>query len=353
MKILHTADLHLREYNDSRWLALQEIIGLGKAERIDVLAISGDLFENHGDAQQLRPKIRELFADADCPVLIIPGNHDAKAYPDGVFLGETVTVLRDLLSPLEINGFYFWGFPYEDLPEEEILKYLNLAAGMARPGAVHLLLFHGELLDITGNRALYGEEGRQRYLPVKLSYFARLPWQYVLAGHFHSNFDVHEFAEDRYFVYPGSPVSITRREIGRRKVNLFETGKPPSARALETFYYDKLEIRLNPLEQEDPLPMISAKLKNLPENVKLLLEISGYFNGKKLNKNERELHETLKKLAGAQCEIAVMEFQDIREILEDDIFKLFMERLKARPGGPEEKKQILEVALKGMMEVNT
>ncbi|MCB0298229.1 MAG: metallophosphoesterase, partial [Calditrichaeota bacterium] len=41
MKILHTADLHIREYNDARWQALQELIQLGQAREIDVLVISG------------------------------------------------------------------------------------------------------------------------------------------------------------------------------------------------------------------------------------------------------------------------------------------------------------------------
>mgnify|MGYP005726629655 CR=1 FL=1 len=353
MKVLHTADIHIREYNDDRWQALQQIIGLGKAERVDVLAISGDLFENNANAQQLRPKLRELFADADWPVLIIPGNHDATSYPDGIFLGETVTVIRDLLAPVKIADHYFWGFPYEDLSEAEILEYLNLAGSMAAADATHLLLFHGELLDIIGNWMHYGEEGRQRYLPVKLSYFKNHPWQYILAGHFHSNFDVHEFDKNCYFIYPGSPVAITRREIGVRKVNLFETGKPPAAVTLETAYFDKLEIHFNPLEQDDPLQIIAEKLQDLPENVKLLLEIRGYFDGKKLNKTEQELHEAITKLTGEKCEITVMEFQDIRQILEEDLFKLFIDRLKNRDGDLAEKRDILEVALKAFMEMRT
>lgn len=351
MKILHTADIHIQEHNDSRWQALQQIIGFGKAEHVDVLAISGDLFERDNNARQLRPKIRELFEDAEMPVLIIPGNHDANAYPDGIFLGETVTVIRDLLSPVEIKGHYFWGFPYEDLLEEEILEYLNLAAGMAKADADHLLLFHGELLDIVGHWSQYGEEGRQRYLPVKLSYFQDFPWQYVLAGHFHSNFDVHSFGENRFFVYPGSPVSITRRELGPRKVNLFEIGKPPAAIPLETFHYDKLEIHLNPLEHSDPLALINDRIKELPENARLLLEIDGYFNGKKLDMTEEALHKAITKQVDGQCEIAAMEFQDIREILEDDLFKLFLERLKSANGELPEKKEILEVTLKAFMEM--
>lgn len=59
MKILHTADIHLRERHDERWKALQKIIEIGKREKIDVLAISGDLFDKGIDAEKLRPHIRD------------------------------------------------------------------------------------------------------------------------------------------------------------------------------------------------------------------------------------------------------------------------------------------------------
>jgi len=35
MKILHTADIHLREYKDDRWKMLQKLIEIGKKEEID------------------------------------------------------------------------------------------------------------------------------------------------------------------------------------------------------------------------------------------------------------------------------------------------------------------------------
>lgn len=351
MKILHTADLHIREYNDARWQALQELIQIGQTREIDVLVISGDLFDSSSDAYRLRPKIRELFSGITWPVLIIAGNHDAEAYPDGAFFGETVTVIRDLLRPVEIEGVFFWGFPYETLMEEEILEYLNLAAGMAQPGAVHLLLFHGELLDITGGWEQYGEEGRHRYLPVKLSYFYPLPWQYVLAGHFHSSFSVHEFREGSYFVYSGSPVAITRRETGPRLANLFEIGSAPAPCPVHSRYYEKMQIRLDPFQTVSPLNIISERLSATPEKATILLEISGYFNGAQFNLSEEELYQALSKLSGHRLEIARMEFHDIRAILEDDLFALFWERLSERNLPDADRQALLDYTLKAMMEL--
>ncbi len=370
MKVLHTADLHLQEYNDARWNSLKEIVRLGKAEAIDVLTICGDLFESTHHAHKLRPKIREIFSGLPFTVLIIPGNHDAEAYPDGVFLGEKVTVIRDLLTPVELGDVFFWGFPFEEMPPEEILEYLHLAGEMARkrsfekrrdsgthqPGSreekqkVHVLLFHGELLDIVDGWSQYGDEGKQRYLPVKLSYFRTLPWHYVLAGHFHINFSVHRIEEERFFVYSGSPVSITRRELGTRQVNLFTIGGPPASFPLHTPYYEKLELHLNPFLKQNPVEILSERLAALPEHAYLLVEIDGYFDGKQLEMSEEEFHRAISKLIGKRMEVVRMEFRDIREIMEDDLFKRFMTRLNRISLDDTEKQSIVQYALQAMIE---
>ena len=76
MKILHTADIHLRTYLDDRWAALEKILDVGKKQKIDVLAISGDLFDAQLDTEKLRPKIREVFSNNDFQIVLIPGNYD-------------------------------------------------------------------------------------------------------------------------------------------------------------------------------------------------------------------------------------------------------------------------------------
>ncbi|RMH89551.1 MAG: DNA repair exonuclease, partial [Calditrichaeota bacterium] len=331
MKILHTADIHLREYNDERWQALRRIVEESLQQQVDVLVISGDLFDSTADAQKLRSKIRELFNELSCPVILIGGNHDAQAYPEGTFWGPTVTVIRDLLTPVEIQGAYFWGFPYEDLLEEEILEYLHLAGSMAGPEATHILLFHGELLDFTEGWAGYGDEGQRRYLPVKLSYFRELPWQYVLAGHFHSNFEVHEFSPERYFVYPGSPIPITRREIGPRRVNLFRIGEPPTPMPLDTPFYERMELRLHPFLREDPLTLIHTRLGQLPEQGRLLVEVTGYYDGSALGMTEEELYRALSRLKSERLDFTRLEFRDVRDIVEDELFKMFVKRLQEKP----------------------
>ncbi len=350
MKILHTADIHLREFEDERWQALGEVLDLGKQNEADLLVISGDLFDSNALAHELRPKIRDLFAQAGYPVIIISGNHDPEAYPDGAFMGENVTVIRDLLSPVTIEDCVIWGFPYEDLHEEEILEYLHLASDMADSEMTNILLFHGELLDIIDGWRLNGDEGRNRYLPVKLAYFETLAWQYILAGHFHTSFDVHEFREDSFFVYPGSPVSITRRELGQRKVNFFEVGKPPAPLNLSTHFYEKEDIYLDPFSNQSPLPFIEQSLARLSDNATLLLNVFGYFNGQTLEMTEAELHEAIADIGGSRVELLNMEFRDIRDIIEDDLFKQFLRKLEQKELENSFTDDILKMTLQAMME---
>ena len=46
MKILHTADIHLRKKGDVCWKAFEEIINIANKENVDVLVIAEDMFDN-------------------------------------------------------------------------------------------------------------------------------------------------------------------------------------------------------------------------------------------------------------------------------------------------------------------
>ena len=101
MKILHTADIHLREYDDDRWKTLQKLIEIGKKEKIEIFVISGDLFDKGINAENLRPKIREIFSNTNFKIVIIPRNHDSDSYASGMYFGEDAVILTDLDNPFK------------------------------------------------------------------------------------------------------------------------------------------------------------------------------------------------------------------------------------------------------------
>jgi DNA repair exonuclease SbcCD nuclease subunit len=351
MKIIHTADIHLQQYGDERWEALQKLIALGKKERIELLLISGDLFDRGGDAEALRPRIRELFSATGFRICLIPGNHDKDAYTGGIYFGEDTVLLTDPNTPFEYKDTMIWGIPFAPAEREKILYQLHALAQRLTPDKKQIVLYHGELLDAFFSRSDFGDEGDQRYMPVKLSYFDNLQVDYVLAGHFHRRFDVWQLAQGGYFVYPGSPCSITKKEVGQRCINLFELGKPPQQHLLDTPYFAEVPIVCDPFSDKNPLETIKERLQELPANAKVLLTVTGFINGETIGMTEEELVKGIKKIVRDRCaEPPNYEFRDIRQILEDDLFKEFLAKLAQADYAEEKKSEMRQMAIRAMME---
>lgn len=348
MRILHTADIHLREYGDKRWEALQKLIEIGKQEKVEIFVISGDLFDKGVNAENLRPKIRELFSNTGFKIILIPGNHDKDSYKSGMYFGDDTVILSD--SPFEYKDVRIVGIPFEAMPREDILSKLRSLKSILTTDKRNIVLLHAELLDAFFSRKDFGEEGEERYMPIKLSYFRDLNVGYILAGHFHSNFDVRRLENGGYFIYPGSPVSITKREVGQRKVNLFEVGNPPKEYLLDTFHFEEEVVKLDPFKGEHPLKAIEKQLERSGPEAAIILTVKGYVNSKNIQLTETELVGRIKEITKGKCIDVHYEFRDIQAILEDDIFKSFLEKLEESDFEEQKKEQMRNIAIKALME---
>jgi len=350
VKILHTADIHLTKYGDDRWKTLETLIGLGKQESVEVFVISGDLFDRDVDAENLRPKIREIFSNAGFKIVLIPGNHDSESYQGGLYFGD-VFVLTNPDEPFEYKDVMIWGLPFEPIEGEKILSKLHLLRSNLPNDKKNILLYHGELLDAFFSRRDLGDEGVARYMPVKLWYFKDLNIQYVLAGHFHSKFDTWKLENGGYFVYPGSPISITKGETGRRKVNIFEVGNPPVEYVLNTPHFEEVNIELDPFVEKNPVETVEEYLQQRHPEARVLLTVMGYVNSEKVGMSEEELGRRMSELAKARCaEEPHLEFRDISKILQDDLFKNFISKLEQRNYDKETNKQLRDLAIRAMVE---
>jgi len=349
LKILHTADIHLRAYGDEKWDALKTIIAIGKKEKINVLVISGDLFDATMDLENLRPKIRDIFSNNGFSIVLIPGNHDCKACKD-MFFGEDATLLTDLDEPFEKENVRIWGLPFENIQTEQVIEKLQHIKSKLDKNNTNIMLYHGELLDTFFSRKDFGEEGDHRYMPVKLAYFKDMNIDYVLGGHFHSSYSVRTLDNGGYFVYPGSPVSITKKETGRRKVNIFETGKKPTAYTLDTPHYEEVTMILNPFEEKYPLDAVKERIKEVHPAAKVLLRIGGFIDSQKIGLKEASLIDSIKEVTRERCVEEHFEFQDISTILSDDLFKSFQQKLDQGNFDEGQKTQLREFAIRAMME---
>jgi len=350
MKILHTADIHLRKYEDDRWKTLGKLIEIGREKKVEIFVISGDLFDKGIDAETLRPKIREIFSNNGFKIVLISGNHDSESYKSGMYFGEDTIILTDLNKPFEYKNLMIWGLPFEPIDGERILDKLRALADNLATDKRNILIYHGELLDAFFSRKDFGDEGKERYMPIKLSYFKDLNVDYVLAGHFHSKFNMWKLENGRYFVYPGSPISITKKEIGQRKVNIFEVGEAPNEYLLDTPHFEEVVIEFDPLMEKNPVEVVKEHLEKVHPEASVILTIKGYINSEKVKITEAELVKQIREITKKKSVEEHLEFKDISYILEDSLFKSFMNKLKQADYDEGKKKQLRDVAIKAMME---
>ena len=352
MKILHTSDIHLKEYNDDRWKTLLKIIELAKKENVDVIVISGDLFDKNSNAELLKNEVRKLFSNNKFKIILIAGNHDYKAFTKGVYFGKDAIFNKNCNSPAySYNNTDIWTLSFEPVGETEVLKKLKAISRHVDSRKINVLLFHGELIDSFYSGSDYGEEGESSYMPVRLSYFEDLGFNYILSGHFHRNFEIKKPADNIYFVYSGSPISITKKEIGKRAVNLFEVGNPPEQYEIDTPYYELKEIIINPLDDKDPLSMIREKLKNIDPKSHLILKVKGYFDSKRIGYDEMDIYTKIEEIIPDNVEEKEIEINDIAEIIEDDLYKEFNEIIDSKNLKDADMKEINDLVVNALIKI--
>ncbi len=352
MSVLHSADLHLTEMDEDRWSALDELISLGRQHNVSTLVICGDLFDNVTEAEKIRGRFRAAVGSGEFQTVILPGNHDHKAYRSGLYFGENVSVLKNWKEPVEAGEVAIWGLPYERLSAEKMVSRLKDLGSRMNPERINYLLFHGELLDAFFLPEDMGDEGEQMHMPVKLSYFADLPVRHVLAGHFHSRYAAWNLPDGGLFIYPGSPAAVTRREMGIRKANLIDPGGRTSELTLNTVHYEKVNINLDPFSEKDPLEQLDQILKDLHPRAKIILAVCGLFNGAALGLSETELVEAVRmRMENYAVDELIIEFNDVQHILEDDLFKQFRKKMALTDHTRDQKNKAEKMLINAFREV--
>jgi len=352
IKILHTADLHLDESAGERRAALEELLTLAGQEEVTALVIAGDLFNHDGAAEVMRADLRAVFDGCRFQTVILPGNHDYRAYRSGLYFGDNVTVIHDWKEPVPLGEASLWGLPHDHIGSDRLAARLRELASLMDPEQENILLYHGELLDTFFSRRDMGEEGEQRYMPARLAFFDPLPVRYILAGHFHSRFAVWQAPGGGFFVYSGSPVSVTRRETGRRKAGLLVPGEAPREIALDSFHYEELTITLDPFTKADPLLELDHKLAGLHSSAGILLTVDGLFDSAALNLDEAELVSAIKqKTVPYYTPEPRFSFVDVGHILEDDLFKRIKTTLEEADYPPRLKKEVEEMIIQAFRRV--
>ena len=319
MRILHTSDLHLSVKANRTMDALRTVLEIAKQEKVDALTIGGDIFNSPADADALRPTVRSLFDDISFVTVGIPGNHDGNIFAKKFDFGFPVITKRPF-DEVAVGDVTIVAVPYSDLQPEDLFPNLKLAAASSPQ---RILLLHCTL-DIGFDASNYGDDGARRYFPVSRAALAGLGYDYVLGGHFHGNCQIVRLSERSSFVYPGSPVSITKGETGRRHAVLIDTGRREAKKILlPTFYYDSTVAEVVPGKEAETIEQAAAWCKDrIGDNCEAEVTVRGMTR-----RDEIDFKKELQKVIPATMKLNY-EAKDVREVLEHPLYVRFRKAMK-------------------------
>lgn len=215
MKILHTADLHLKSREHIP--LVDTIIHAANQENVDLIIIAGDLFDVANQGRDLESALLPIWKKFRGDILVVPGNHDFRYLNHRNELAPNVIVANQLpYSVAQIDGIYFVCVPYQEnmcLSDIQIPKY--------DPA---VLITHGTFGKQDVYFPIMSEDVVDRY-------------QYVALGHYHTWFD--RWEEYTLVVNPGAPRQTRKTDKGIRYVSLIDT---------DTWTMEKLPLPISYVE---------------------------------------------------------------------------------------------------------
>ena len=313
--------MHLSENKQETLIALKKILDKCREYKVDLLTIGGDLFDSERDAEVLRPKLRRLFRGNPFEIIAIPGNHDKEAYSTNLDFGRDLKIATtEPLKTYTYKGISVVAVPYQDRPSDQLLHELENAAKNAQ---TRILLIHCTL-DIGFTSQDFGEETAKIYFPVTTEILSRLKYDYVLAGHFHTQTCKKSLDGNGYFIYPGSPISHTKKERGKRQAVLIDTEKGDTTGIfLDSFYHDSVQLYVSPGKEEETLQTLKEWIAlRSADHCKLEVLVTGF-----LKVSEPEFRKALEEIGG-NAEI-LPDYKNVERVLGHPLYKRFVKKLEA------------------------
>lgn len=214
VKVLHTADLHidspLSALKDAAHIRCAELLDIfGKItetafdENVDILIISGDLFDNPRPSRQAIDYVkRRLASIPHIKVFIALGNHDAllkEAFPDNVYIfGKSIEKIE--FDNFDIYGASFGG----EYCDTSLIKDFTAE----NPSKINILALHCDLV---------GKGQESRYNPVTKEDLSKTCIDYAALGHVHQYSGISTINNVSY-AYCGIPEGRGFDEVGPKGV---------------------------------------------------------------------------------------------------------------------------------------
>ena len=126
--VVHSSDLHVdhdytaRIHGGDGAAGLACVLNAARAISADVVILAGDTFDSHRVPQSLIERAAAVMADAQVPIVLLPGNHDP-AVSEGVYCGGALAAVNNLHvigvthdEAIVFDGLSLeiWGRPHRD-----------------------------------------------------------------------------------------------------------------------------------------------------------------------------------------------------------------------------------------------
>lgn len=229
VKVLHCADLHLdapfvcgdvkkSELRRSELLStFSSMMNYVKLNSIDIVVISGDLFESGNVSRDTAALVQREFNDnPNCRFVISPGNHDPFTedsvynkliFPSNVYIFKSPSVTCFSFEDLNVD-VYGYAFVSRDLmynPFKGVTPKL--------PSRINILCAHGEITSSDSDNC-----------PINESDIKESGFDYVALGHIHAGSDI-EKLNDTFYAYSGCLEGRDFGECGYKGAILCELEK--------------------------------------------------------------------------------------------------------------------------------
>jgi len=272
MRFLHTADWQIGmkaahvgrkapDVRDARRKAARKVAELARTERLDFVLVAGDTFEDHAVSGERVDEVAEILAGCDCPVYLLPGNHDphtaASVWERPVWQGrKNLHVLRDG-SPVEVPGGWLLPCP---LTERWSGQDPTRDIPLEPKDGIRIGVAHGTLASVPDT---------ERSHPIAENAAERARLDYLALGHWHTTRIYERTA------YSGTPEPTRFAEADSGNVLVVEIPGPgvmPKVEKIRTAVLSWVSLEKE-LSHEGGLAAVDAELHRLPDPRNTLVEL--------------------------------------------------------------------------------
>ncbi len=218
MRLLHTGDLHLDSPFSGLDIATAErrrremrdtfcaMIRYTRENALDMLIISGDLFDGAFVTRETVSLLVREFSALSCPVIVVPGNHDAMG-EDNIWekteFSENVHIFKsptlDKISFEELGcDVYGYGF------DSQYITECPISGSVQNKDRINILVCHGDTASPIS-----------KYAPLPISVLRAFGADYTALGHIHTP-DVQNDALSGIGAYCGCPEGRDFGECGEK-----------------------------------------------------------------------------------------------------------------------------------------